>query len=88
MSAAGWCGDKVRVMCDCGRVSLLTRDQIIAADWACWDGNYLCSCGGDVCGCGYCSSVLAGLEAGERGGAALGLAHDGVVVWSADRGFA
>lgn len=88
MSAAGWCGDKVRVMCDCGRVHRLTRDQIMEADEACWSGNYLCECGGDVCPCGYCNSILAGLDAGVRDGEALGLAHPGPVVWSPLTGFA
>lgn len=87
MSAAGWCGDKVRVLCDCGRVHRLTHDQIIAADWECWAGNYLCECGGDVCPCGYCAGILAGLDAGERDGGALGLQKPGPVVWSEVRGF-
>lgn len=74
-------------MCDCGKVHALSGDQIVSADWECWAGNYLCECGGDVCGCGYCQSILAGLDAGEREGEALGLAQSGPVVWSALSGF-
>lgn len=87
MSAAGWWGDKRRVLCDCGRVSYLTADQIAAAGWECWGGNFLCECGGDVCPCGYCNSILAGLEAGVRDGEALGLAVAGPVEWSPGKGF-
>lgn len=87
MSAAGWCGDKVPMLCDCGRVHLLTEEQRIEADWACWGGNFLCECGGDVCDCGYCDSILAGLFAGVRDGAALGLAVAGPVKWSSVSGW-
>lgn len=86
--SAGWWGDKKPVMCDCGRVSYLTSDQIIEADWMVWDGNHLCECGGDVCGCGYCESILRGLMSGCRDGDELNLAVSGPVEWSPERGFA
>lgn len=88
MSAAGWCGDKVRALCDCGRVNLVTHDQILEADDAVWDGNHLCACGGDVCVCGYCNGILAGLDAGIRDREALGLSGSGPVEWSERGGFA
>ncbi|KXB31744.1 hypothetical protein AT959_05160 [Dechloromonas denitrificans] len=86
MSPAGWCGDKMPCLCnDCLRVVMLTVDECIQqADDS---GMIPCECGGDVCPCGYCDSILAGLVAGVRDGEALGLAVAGPVEWSPGKGF-
>ena len=45
---------------DClAEVVLASPDTLIEADWAVWNGNCLCSCGGDVCDCPSCLAALA-----------------------------
>lgn len=57
-----------KCMCgDCGaEVVLASRDSLTEAEWAVWDGNRLCACGGDVCDCGACLDALKKLNSGVR----------------------
>lgn len=47
-----------RYVCqDCLGVHLLTHAEVMRADERNGDGNKLCPCGGDVCGCSFCTGL-------------------------------
>lgn len=67
--------------------AVLCQDCLCAREFtaARHDGDELCECGGDFCGCGSCQNLYRKLIKGQRKASELGTNTD-IWRWSSERG--